>query len=392
MTSRADRFRESIGAVNEGASFLAFAQSLNPKVGTSMLDVPTMGLTEPSLIDRELRTKGVDLDVPGDFEYISRIFLEAVSYYNRVIAADPALRLHPISPELGLSFETPEEVYTIFKIASGQVAGRRNHKSQIMQACALLRIAYVIDFIERDPRLSLLPQVTKELQRILDRHITPPKNSGAYAYYHSRVPGDIPLPLVKFEIRLKDRDRIITKLLQKSENRTARVLDNIGFRITTDTELDTLRLMYAIFFDPVKKILPGMNIRPAESKMLLFGQDQLQALLTDAVAARRMVAQLSRETIDHVDLTSITVGANDNPHSSEKYRAIHAVFDLPLRTPLGQRTSFPVEGQFLDRTSAYKNDEAAPHDDYVTRQMTTVRSRLVGSDGNLLKYDKSVQE
>lgn len=407
MGGRADSFKEKVGIANNNAPLHALMLALGiplPDASPdhqqqSMLDLQTVGLVEDHTIERLFRTRGIRLDRPQDLLYVGRIFREAVEFYDAEIADNEDLGLvHIVQPlRNGLGSDgrsdvperppTKEAIFTIFKTAAGQ-----NHKMHIPQACALLRIAYAIDFMERDPTLILLPDVARTLQEIFKDHIIPASTATSFPKYKTGLTGDLPVTLVNFEVRTKTRTRILAKLLQKPANRTIDVLDHIGFRITTHSPLQTLQMIYSLFFDPLKSIFPGTNIRLADTKNLTFDPDALAEVFNDPERATTFVALLSRPVpAEYEDLTIVQTGrgrvANDNPHSGEKYSAIQIVFDLPITTQSGERRFFPVELQILHQDAAITNEMEAPHDGYVAAQMKTVRNRVGGAHSNLLGLD-----
>lgn len=342
----------------------------SPEAGvTSMLDVVTLGLTEDVSIKNFLVKQGVDIDKPEDLEYALKIFKEAVVFFEDEIGPGKS----KVNPELR-SFRKADDIYELFKAAAG--CGRR---ILIPQACGLLRIAAVIDFMERDPLISALPEAEARLQNIMRRHIRKHETTRSFMF-DSRVPGEEMLPLVNFELRLKIRKRIIAKLLHKPSNRTEEVLDHIGFRVTTYTPLDTLRLIYQLFFHPKRSILPPANILIDKSHNRLLDPRKILDIMGNPASANDLVQSLSLPTIDHEELTSASGTVGDNLHSSKAYRAVHIVFNLPLTTKEGRRIAFPIEIQILDRQTNEKNLRDAPHEGYVERQMEAVRERVLGTN------------
>ena len=334
----------------------------------SMLDIMTLGLKEDFMIKRFLATQGVDVDKPKDLEYLDGILDEAREFFDRYIAKS---KQQHVNPELKRT-DTIEGVYHLFKTSAG-----KGNRHLIPQACGILRIAAIIDFIERDPLLSLLPAAEKKLKDIVNRHIKRSKEEGV-----SFVTGrqdDLPIKLVGFEERLKERDRIIMKLLHKPSNRTEEVLDHIGFRMTTLDPLMTLRLVYYMFFHAGMRILPAMNINVGETTNRLLDEDTLREILTDRVRAERLVNDLSRPRTDEVDLL-VKNPKSDNLHSAQTYRALQITFDLPVTADDGRRGLFPIEIQLLDLESSTANRQQAPHYDYVVRQTGVVRQRVTGNN------------
>lgn len=344
----------------------------------SMLDVVTLGLTEEWQIRRFLKLHGVDLDQPKDIEYADVLLKEAIGFFDEMIAADQSdKKVNPILRKT----RTVEGICKIFQAAAG-----KDQRQVVPQACAILRIAAAIDFLNRDPLLASLPLAEAELQKIAKTHFHP---SDGKLFFKTSAPGEPPLELVSSELRTKTRQRMISKLLHKPENKADEVVDHVGMRITTKSAFDALRFLYAAFYKPNTSIFPGMTIYVRESKQLLLDSAKLMEALQDPKKAKELVKELAQPTIDHADLTPIGEESNErNRFSSKSYRAIHVTFDLPIIRKDGQRGQFPVELQVVDAESRKKNESRASHTDYINRQMDGVRARVTGN--NLLtEFQKS---
>lgn len=343
-------------------------QDADSKRSISMLDVMNLGLTEDSKIKRFLATQGVDVDKTSDLEYLDRILDEAREFFDRYIAKSKQSKVHL---ELKKTYDFGG-VCHLFKTAAG-----KGNRHLIAQACAILRIAAVIDFIERDPHLSLLSAAEKKLKDIIDRHIKGSKHEG-WKFVTGRQ-DDVPVLLAGFEERSKNRDRIIAKLLHKPTNRTEEVLDHIGFRITTLGPLATLRLVYYMFFHRDMRILPAMNINVGETTNRLLDENTLREILSDQKRAEELVSDLSRPYTDDVDLL-VKNPKSDNCHTAQTYKALQITFDLPITAEDGSRKIFPIEIQLLDKNSSITNKREAPHHEYIERQMESVRDRVLGNN------------
>lgn len=343
-------------------------QDSDARRSISMLDIRTLGLTEDYMIKRFLATQGIDVDKKEDMEYLDRILDEAREFFDRYIAKSKQSK---IKPELKRTYDF-KGVCDLFKASAGKAS-----RHLIAQACGILRIAAIIDFMERDPQLSLLEAAEKKLKDIVNRHIKGSKREGFN--FVTGKPDDVPFPLVGFEERLKNRDRIIAKLLHKPTNRTKEVLDHIGFRITTVGPTATLRLVYYMFFHRGMRILPAMNINVGETTNRLWDEKTLHEILNDPRRAEELVADLARPYIEDVDLL-VRNPRSDNSNTAQTYRALQVTFDLPITCEDGSRRLFPIEIQLLDRDSSITNRKEAPHHEYVERQMGKVSERVLGNN------------
>lgn len=338
----------------------------------SMLDLVTTGAVAEEEVISYLKALGIDVTKHEGLVYANKVFQEAIGYYDDEIGQG---KFRHIRRELKKT-DNIIGIVNIFKTAGG--AGR---KLLIPQACALLRIAAVINFMESDPKLSLLNDAERNLHaKLVDSGLIK-QNDGEEGYIFDN--GEPPIGLSNFELRTKTRNRIITKLLHKATNRTDEVLDHIGFRITTYSAVDTIRLLYAMFCHPTKKIFSPLYIHTGEVKNLVLNPEVLREALADSKRALRLVAQVSEDTIDHKELSAydgVTQSQYSNRHSLPGYRSINITFDLPIVTEGGRSALFPIEIQLLDEETRRSNEECAPHGHYIRNQIKTVRQRVMGNN------------
>jgi len=344
----------------------------------SMLDIVTTGLTDPAQIKKYLKIYGIDLDDEDNIEYAREVLAEAVDFFNTEISKSDQKKVHPDFTKS----DVKESIYNLFKTAAG-----RDRRILIPQACAILRIAAVIDFLNVDPTIRLLPRAEEEINRIVEQyfHRAPREEAGSKRWYFTTGPGSI-LPVERIEKRTKTRKRMLAKALHKPSNQSTEVVDHIGLRITTKQPADTLRLIYDMFFNPATAIFPGITIRIGETKNMLLNEATLIEALYNPQRAEQLVQGLAEDTIDHEDLTSSedTDDPAKNVHTSKSYRAIHITFDLPLpqSDKKDPRARFPIEIQLVDIKSRIQNDQSpeTSHESYVERQLESVRARVMGNN------------
>ncbi|MBU1019388.1 MAG: TIGR04552 family protein [Patescibacteria group bacterium] len=341
----------------------------------SMLDVTTLGLTEDSKIRQFLKNHGIDLENPDDLEYAGKIIKEAVEFFNKRVGSKN-LRINKDLVNLNKRNLSEKDIYKIFKTAAGQ-----DHKKLIPQACALLRIITVIDYLERDPLLSMAEAAENKIRDFERDHIKKNTNPDLQSKGHLvfQPNGGKGVPIVKFEPRVKEKWRMIAKLLHKPENVSKHVLDHVGFRITTKSSQLALAFIYELFHDPKEAILPAAYIRPSETTNLLIDANAIAETSRDPRKAAKLFKQLSEETIDHEELRSNDKTNGNNKHSSKKYRAIHFTVDMPIVVNRHRRL-FPIEIQVLHEQAWIDNKISADHESYVARQMETVKERVLGNN------------
>lgn len=333
----------------------------------SMMDLSTLGLHDESKIRGFLQRHGINLDRPADLQYAIRAFQEAANFFDDHIAQNGQPKINSRLRKMS----NAQDIYNVFKTSAGH-----GTRQLTPQACALLRIAMVIDFMEKDPLISALPQVQDELRSTVHRHVRKVGNSHMY---HSGNPQEKPIPLIAAEARVKSRARVIMKLLHKASNSTSEVVDHIGYRFVTESASDSLRLIYQMFFDHNSSVLPAMNIRIGRTKQSLVDPQVLMNALKDNKRAQELFQQLSVETINHQDVESQPLTGTDNGHSSKQYRAIHITVDFPVVVN-GNQMFFPIEIQFVDKNARRGNEELAPHENYTARQCEAAGTRLLSNN------------
>jgi uncharacterized protein (TIGR04562 family) len=351
----------------------------NKDISSSMLDVSTLGLKENVKIFSFLNVHGYPVTDEDD-EIRSKaetdlieIFKESISFFNSEIAENP-------SENIALEIADIDDVFHIFKVASGSSKKKRIEN---YQACGVLRIAAVIDFINKDPKLSLLPFVNKSLQDLKSKNFFQKNNNWYF------TTGGITIPLAREpETRLKDRKRVLAKLLHKSTNRAEEVSDHIGMRIVAKNALGVLKIIQNMFFNSDPSC-PSTNIIINRSKENMFkltcleNNDCLHDILLeeDEEKAKKLLDEVYEQIRNHQELNSDSL---TNPFSSPVYKAIQITLDLPciaikIRPDGVVETfsfNFPVEIQILDSESMENNEKEADHNGYVGRQIAAVRRRV----------------
>ena len=346
----------------------------------SMIDLVTLGLVDNESVKAFFRCRGIDLTDERHFAYVKTVLSEAVSFYNSHIIKS---KKHRVNPEIS-KFRTPEDVYRLFKTASGV-----EKFVSVPAACGILRIAAAIDHMERDPQANVLPIVKAHLEKLVSTYFKK-EQSGKRKnlVFRSGVIGDIDIPIYRIELRQKDRPRVIAKLLRKPEQRTEQMLDRVGLRFTTKSALNTLKLVYHIFCRSQSAIFPVDKVMIGHSKNLLLDEDTIRAVLNDNRRAKRLFSSIAVDTFDDDNflMDDDDDSDNDNPFSSSKYRGINVPFMLPLLDEDGYFIEFPIELQFTDIYSKKETDIHAPHCTYVEDQMKAVRRR-VGKNNLRTEYE-----
>ncbi len=383
--------REFLSATEKVLSDVLGKQGQRP---LSMLEGITPGVTEEEEIKKLLQAHDLNLYDPKDREgkhadaYIAEVFKEAIEYFDKLVATEGTSPVHKSLRQVN----TAEGVCSIFRTAAG-----KGRKLLVPQACALLRIAAVIDFMNRTEKLRIMTSFAEELEKICETRFDDKRVRGKI-YFKTGCEGEIPMEIKEWNVRGKTRESIITKLLHKPEYREDKVLDHVGIRVTTKTPGDSLRFIYYAFFSKIAPLFPMSSIRVNRTKQLLVDENKLLEIFNDPELARKFFDQLAKDTIDHAELenfggmASLGETGATNEFSSAKYRAIHITFDLRL-TLNGKKRTFPIEMQVLDEKAKEENEYGeAARDDYVGRRNAAMKKRVFEERNLLTEYKKSKEE
>ncbi|MFH1284759.1 MAG: TIGR04552 family protein [Candidatus Peregrinibacteria bacterium] len=362
-----------------------------PKLKSSMIDARTLGLTTPEAIKKFLKVHNLDMENKEDMEYLQTVFTESADFYDNYIREGKQKRL---PPELR-DFKTPEGIYRIFMTSAGE--GNRHF---ITQACALLRTAAVINYMEGDVKFALAEKIMPELEKTLSHNFKTTseftkkqqrengvngngKERKSWVFMPARS-GQIPMPIMGFELRQKTREQIIVKLLRRAEDRMESILDVLGFRVYTNNASDAMKLFYHMFFEPGTAIFPGYNIRLSETKNVGIDTEKLRMVLGDTQAAEDLFKDLSVTVDDSEILAKKYDPKKDNEYSMPEYRALQVTFDIDLwikdESGKRRRVNFPVEVQIVDLQAKITNEQKAPHGEYKNGQKAAVIQRVIGNN------------
>lgn len=274
-------------------------------------------------------------------------------------------------------------------------------------SCALLKIMHVIAHVDRDLRNYLFPKVRDQVHERFRNAIV----EGAF-----QLPDGNKIPLELFQIKeQKPRKSIIMKLLFKPEMASEEVFDRLGIRFV----VKDVALAFPLIKGLVQTGLVGIpNLRPSRSRnylvdlkkykaeVLAASNDVRTGLLSDEDFYRSLSEKVARD---------IEGASRENPHSSDKYRAIqfttrqlvrienaaftklHRLRNLAKETqaapelmqelqkidlaqiPREYKFFYPVEIQIMDKggfEDALHGE--ASHSAYKQQQLNVVRKRLLG--------------
>lgn len=174
------------------------------------------------------------------------------------------------------------------------------------------------------------------------------------------------IPIVEYRIKTEKKFfRIVTKLLLKEGNLSARIYDHIGVRFVTN---DIFSAILLIKFLRSRNIFMYANLLPRESKNSMAEFHQIEELFS-----------AFNDPIEHniAGETKPVNPARENPFSSQEFKMIKIVERVLVTTGSGRKTLFPCEFQILTRqTYETINKKKISHAAYEKRQIEGVRNRL----------------
>ncbi|OFZ70494.1 MAG: hypothetical protein A3K03_02990 [Bdellovibrionales bacterium RIFOXYD1_FULL_44_7] len=363
--------------------------------------------------DRFIRSYGYDLDNPIERAEIFGFFHEALNFIRRHF-------LQPDNPD-GLKLEVPRKIIELtdirelFMMASLKLYNPVNESQGILLrnwACATLKVMHTIAHLDQDIRSTYFADIQTQ---IFDRYYKViHRDAEGQLYLGERDEDAYRVDLVAFDTKpSKSRNSMLIKLLHKPGNVSEDIFDRVGIRFVTRSRLDALRVVKYLKDNMI--VIPP-NIKPSRSKNTLVDVDDFRAQLSELLSrAERgdldeegLMARL--EAAAHAPLLS-----QDNPHSSEYYRAIQFTCRqlIKLKNPLfielkelkalakvrqsedaivkaverinlkylqkEVRFFYPYEVQVVDERSFEENEKGrSAHSEYKKAQLQTALRRVMG--------------
>lgn len=323
--------------------------------GGSVIDWHRLDFEDPDQARRFLRAQEIDLDDPKDRARSEAVKNAAMSYLRRNFD-------FPIPKPVAQS-----GVEQLLLLASG-----KGHRQ--LCACTILKVMHIIHHLEARELLFMLPTSDEDAFHLVEKKIYR-VIGGALAQG---------FPIVEFIGGRKNRDSLYTKLLSKPEVTAAQVYDKVRFRIVTRRPEDVFPTLTYL----MDELFPFNFVIPGESTNTLF---PFRRYCEAHPHLRTLLPRLQFSP----DLEEIERGLPDNVFSSERYRVVHFVADMPLRMgdqvlesappaawALGRVVFVQTEFQVLDQATDQDNEIGeASHEAYKLRQQRAVQRRLkVGAE------------
>jgi len=315
--------------------------------GESVIDWHRLNFENEEEARQFLRAQEFRPDEPADRKSMEVIKQEAIGY----------LRRH-------FEFPIPKPIENASVEELLMVACGRGHRQTC--ACTILKCMHIIHHLEGRELLFMLPLSDQEVFHMVEEKVY-------------RIIGGMlahGFPILEFVGGRKNKDSLYTKLLSKHDTIAAQVYDKLRFRIVTrgyDDVFPVIQYLTTHLF-PFNYVIPGQSTNSMfQFKRYAKKQAHLAQLLPD----------MQQQQDD--ELTP-----NDNMFSSENYRVVHFVVDMPVRLPtkvlersapsawqLAPIVFVICEFQVIDRETEAKNERGeASHAKYKERQKRAVMRRL----------------
>jgi uncharacterized protein (TIGR04552 family) len=244
------------------------------------------------------------------------------------------------------------------------IASAKGHRQ--VCACTVLKGMHIIHHLDGRELLFMVPMSTQEIFQLVEEKVY--REIGAMLA--------VGLPITEFIGGRKNKDSLYTKLLSKPETFAAAVYDKLRFRIVTRSVDDLLPVLNYLS----QRLFPFNYVLPGESINTVF---HFRRFCESHPHLRPMIPHFQVVADDGFTLS-------DNSFSSDSYRIMHFVIDMPIRLSaevlerapphawaLGKTIFVLCEFQLIDRETEAANELGeASHAKYKERQRQAVARRL----------------
>ena len=315
--------------------------------GSSVIDWRRLNLTDDASARDLIHSQGFQVDNDGDLGRMLQIRDAAIQYLRRQF-----------------DFPIPRPLERAGVVELLRVASSKGHRQ--LCACTILKVMHIIHHVDARELLFTLPLSDQDLFRLVEERV--------YRLVGHMLAGG--LPITEFVGGRKRRDSVYTKLLSKPESHSSAVYDKLRFRIVTRSREDIVPVL--LFLS--KQLFPFNYVVPGESINTIF---QFRTFCQQHPHLKALAAKAQIAVGDEFS-------PSDNQFSSDAYRVIHFVVDLPVRVPIDVLNDAPeevralgpvvfglCEFQLVDRSDEEANEFGeASHASYKERQRHAVMQRL----------------
>jgi uncharacterized protein (TIGR04552 family) len=317
--------------------------------GGSVIDWHRLNFDSREDVLRFIGVQEIQLDDPADVARVEAVKNAAISYLRR-----------------NFDFPVPKPVARADLPQLVELASSRGHRQ--LCACTILKVMHIIHHLDARELLFMLPVSDQEVFHLVEEKVY-------------RVIGGMlarGFPILEFIGGRKNKDSLYTKLLSKRETVAAQIYDKLRFRIVTRTPEDIWPTLNYL----MQRVFPFNYVIPRQSTNSMFDfkdycerQPHLSKMLPRV--------QLNPDFERHLE-------QDENRFSSQDYRVVHFVVDMPIRLPRSMLEQVPPAGwslgpvifvqaefQIIDRETEQHNElGAASHNLYKQRQRQAVMRRL----------------
>jgi uncharacterized protein (TIGR04552 family) len=315
--------------------------------GESVIDWHRLHFSTTDEARELILTQELSPDDSRDRERMDHLKREAISYLRRHFE-------FPIPRPIEQA--SPEELLL--------VASTKGHRQ--VCACSVLKAMHIIHHLDGRELLFTLPLSDQEVFHLVEEKVY-------------RVIGGMlsaGFPITEFVGGRKNKDSLYTKLLSKQDTIAAAIYDKLRFRIVTRSQDDILPVLLYLS----QRLFPFNYIIPGESVNTIF---HFKSYCSKHPHLAALLGEVQTGPGDELN-------PGDNRFSSDHYRTMHFVVDLPVRLPretlelapahartLGSIVYVLCEFQVIDQDTEAANELGeASHARYKERQKSAVMRRL----------------
>lgn len=318
--------------------------------GRSVVDWRRLSFTGRDEVIRFLDANGFDIVRPNELARLVELHRRAVEY---VVATWDV-----VIPE---AVREPSDICQILLIASGGDGELQR------AACVVLKVMHVINHLEARRLIHHLNVSERTLYDAAGRKVDE---------FVQRMHRD-GLGVIGYVPSTKKDHSLVTKLISKPRVTAAQIFDKLRFRLTTRERSDLVPVVLWL----TRYLFPFNHVVPGESHNTILDEAALAAIVDPHFEGTPPVWD-AESPIDEPD----------NPMTSDSFRTINFVVELPVRISrirqelperlehLGHLVLVALEFQLCDRATSDENERGdSSHAAYKRRQLTTVGTRLWGA-------------
>jgi uncharacterized protein (TIGR04552 family) len=316
--------------------------------GGSVIDWHRANFESREDVDAFVRVQELRMEDSADVARCEAVKNAAISYLKR-----------------NFDFPVPKPVAQADLPTLIELASSRGHRQ--LCACSILKVMHIIHHLDARELLFMLPVADQEVFHLVEEKV--------YSVVGNMLARGF--PILEFIGGRKNKDSLYTKLLSKRETIAAQIFDKLRFRVVTRTREDIWPTLDYL----MRHVFPYNYVIPGQSTNTLFdfkGYCEDNRELSKLLPRLQLSADFER------------LAPTDNLFSSDSYRVVHFVVDMPVRLSqtmleqvppagwsLGPVIFVQAEFQIIDRETEQANERGeASHAAYKQRQRQAVMRRL----------------